>query len=222
MALGIKGSDQTMKLQPGWEIIDAEDDTLRATLTYIGPWAQRLTTPRKYSTFPMGDPLVCYEVRYKRLPLEKAEVKCDFIGIRSDPTPFKIDFPGGSSEEAIETHERFEQFAGTPAAPNQDNGAVFDPVTSAFINFTEGSKRGVRSFISPNVIVNVSYWSWRVPRSRRVARDIVTSLQGVVKPASVKNFLLIGLPYRQVGSLYAVTEQWRGSGPNGWDRDIYS
>jgi len=211
----------TLQLQNGWDLITAEDDTLRASLTYIGPFSSRLNAPRRGSRFPFGDPLICHETRISKLPLNKVKVTCDFIGIRSDPTPFRIEFPGGSGTEPIETHPDFVNFAGTAAAPNTANGAYFDPETGGFISFTKGPKRGIENYYVPNVLVNRSYWTWRIPQARRVAREIRGGIPGVVTPSSVKNFLLIGLPYRQVGALYAVTEQYLGSGERGWDRDIY-
>ncbi len=226
MALVIVGNDHTMKLQPGWELIEAEDDTLRASLDYVGPFTARLTTPKRGSAFPAGDPLVCHERRFKKLNNSTVKVTCDFIGIASDPTPHKIEYPGGSGTEPIETHPNFELFAGTPEAPL--NGAYFDPETGEFVGFAGGTttaeqkKRGVRTYFVPNVLVNVSYWTWRVPQARRVAREIRGGINGVITPGSVKNYLLIGLPYRQVGNLYAVTEQYMGSGENGWDTDIYN
>lgn len=221
MPVRSKGNSSQPFLQKGWEIADMEDDTLRSTLTYEGPWNLRMAVPQKHSLFPMGDPLVCFEVRQTRLGLDKFRTSCDFIGIRFDPTPAKIDFPGGTCTEPIETHERFTEFAGTPSSPNTQNGAYFDPTSGEFVNFTSGTKRGLRSYYAPHTVVNRSYWTWRVPQARRIAREIVGGLPGVVVPSSVRNFLLIGLPYRQVGSLFAVTETWLGSGPNGWDRDIY-
>lgn len=222
MSLLKKGTLNELKPQPGWEIVESDDDTIRATLVYEGDWNLRSTAPTKGSRFPFTEPLVCFERRQKRLGTEKVEITCDFIGISSDPTPFKIEYPGGSATEAIETHPNFSRFAGTPQQPK--NGALFDPETEEFLGFTdpENRKYGTRSYYVPNVIVNVSYWSWRVPQARRIAREVKASLPNVLVPGSVKNFLLIGLPYRQVvGKLYAITEQWLGSGELGWDSDIY-
>lgn len=221
MAVRIKGSNGSMELQPGWQIVDGQDDTLVASMVFKGPWTSRLDAPAKYAQIPTGDPLFCHERSTTRLPLGLCEVRCDFIGILQDPTPFKIEFPGGSGTEAIETHEDFEKFAGTPEAPNEENGATFDEETGEFIAFTSGDKRGLKSYYVPNTLVNVSYWTFRAPQPRRIAREIRSSIPGLIVPGSVKDFLLLSMPFRQVGPLWFVTEQYMGSGPNGWDRDIY-
>lgn len=221
MALKIKGNNNTMELQPGWEIVETQEDTLVATLTFKGPYAQRMAAPQRGALIPTGDPLYCHERRMKRLPLGLCEVRCDFIGILADPTPFRVEFPGGTGTEAIELHDQFEDFAGTADEPNEENGAKFDPETNEFIGFTAGPKRGMKSYYVPNTIVNVSYWTFRAPQPRRITREILASIPGLIVPSSVKDFLLIGMPFRQVGPLWGVTEQYLGSGPNGWDTDVY-
>ena len=103
------------------------------------------------------------------------------------------------------------------------NGARFDPATGEFLGFFDSSndKFGVRSYIVPNVMVYLSYWTFRRPAVRNLM-SIESSLSGVIKPPNVKNWLLVGMPYREIGKLYQVTEQYMGSGSKGWDRDIYT
>jgi hypothetical protein len=217
MAL-VKRGDPSFLLQADWEVTESEDNSMRATLMYKGDRANIKNAPRIRDRIFTGEPLFCFERRRIYNRLRCATVQCDFIGIERDPTPFRIEFPGGSGTEPIESHPNFSLLAGT--AENPRPGAVFNE-DGTFAGFTSGTKKGITSYIVPDVRVNINYWTFRVPNAKRITKEIAYSLPGVAANPTVLNYLLIGLVYRQFGVLYQVTEQWLGSGPLGWNREIY-
>jgi hypothetical protein len=217
MALEKRG-DPSFLLQKDWEVIEAEDNSLRATLLYRGDREFMVNAPRKNDRIFTGEPLFCFERRRVYKDKEIGHVQCDFIGIERDPTPYKVEFPGGSGTEPIESHPNFNVFAGTAANPKP--GTVFNE-DGTFAGFVSGSKKGITSYIVPDVRVNLNYWTFRVPNAKRITKEIATSLPGVTANPTVRDYLLIGLVYRQFGLIYQVTEQWLGSGPLGWNREIY-
>lgn len=214
----VKRGNPALLLQQDWEIVEAEDNSLRATLIYKGDRTNESRAPRLNDRIFTGDPLFCFERRRQYNKLQLLTVQCDFIGIARDPTPYKTEFPGGSGTEPIESHPNFTLFAGTPENPKP--GVEFDE-NGVFLGFTTGSKRGITSYIVPDVRVNLNYWTFRVPNGKRITKEIASSLPGVTSNPTVRDYLLIGLVYRQFGQLYQVTEQWLGSGPLGWNREIY-
>lgn len=182
--------------------------------------------------------MIAWRRRIIRQSAELSEIEVEYIGLTSDPTTPVVNYPGNSGLDPIETHPNFKQFAGDPAtSPDQlsrwvgSNGAVFDPILDAegtenfgweFVGFLDPAftKYGVESYNVPNHIVYLTYLTFGRPRVSRV-NTIRSSLPRVRRPNGVKNWLCIGVPYQQIGPLYQVTEQWLGSGPNGWDTDIY-
>lgn len=218
MAL-VKNGDPSLLMQPDWDLIEEEDYSLRATLMYKGDRVNEGKAPKIGDQIFNGLPLFCFSRRRVYNRLQQLTVQCDFIGIERDPSPYKVEFPGGSGTEPIESHPNFSLFAGTFANPKP--GSLFDEDTEEFRAFISGNKQGVTSYIVPDVRVNLNYWTFRVPQAKRITKEIATSLPGVVPNATVLNYLLTGLIYRQFGRLYQVTEQWLGSGARGWDRQIY-
>lgn len=215
----IRRGDPSLLLQPDWTILESEDNSLRATLFYKGDRRNAASAPIIGDQLFTGHTMYCYERRLTYNRLQQLSVQCDYIGIERDPSPYKVEFPGGSGTEPIESHPNFAFFAGTPANPK--NGAIFDENTNEFLGFGDGNKQGVRSYIVPDVRVNLNYWTFRTPNGRRVTKEISYRLPDVVPNSTVLNYLLIGLVYRKFGELFQVTEQWLGSGPRGWDRQIY-
>jgi hypothetical protein len=167
---------------------------------------------------PKDTRAVCTDFKLTYSKGGKAKIDANYFGIISDPTPIRIEFPGGSGQDPIETHPNFLQFAGTPQAPL--NGAIFDDEDGRFLGFGEGEFAGVTSYIIPNVIVNVSYYTYRLPNVDGVGK-IAREVLPFTRPKGVRNWLLIGMPYRQIGSFFYVTQQLLGSGPGGWNNRIY-
>lgn len=220
MAL-VKTGSPLLKLQHGWTVDEDENGLVTGECTWEGDFAYRGTAPQKGSLHPYDYRLTCYRTRLKRLGADKCQVTLSYIGLSSDPTPRMIEHPGGSGQEPIETHPYFVDFAGTAAAPL--NGAYFDPESGEFVGFTdpESDLAGVRAYIVPSVMANVSYYSHYVPYLSNVGRIANFAPPNLYRPPNVRNWLLIGSPYRQIGNVFQTTLQLLGSGPNGWNRRIY-
>lgn len=210
-----------LAIQADWEVDEDENGLLTGTLTYEGDLAYAGSIPQIGQLHPYDYRLTCYKRNIKYLKASKVRGTLSYIGVSSDPTPFFIEHPGGSGQDPIETHPDFADFAGSPTTPA--NGAYFDPETSEFIGFTdpENSLFGTRSYIVPSVMVNLSFYTHYVPDLADVGRIYNWSIPNLQAPPNVRNFLLLGMPYRQIGNLYQITHQVLGSGPNGWNRKIY-
>jgi hypothetical protein len=55
----------------------------------------------------------------------------------------------------------------------------------------------------------------------RVGKKYTGQIPDLIKPPNVKDFLLIGLPYKKIGNLFQVTLQILGSGEDGWNQNVY-
>lgn len=149
-----------------------------------------------------------------------------FIGRLPEPT---YELSGTLSEEPIETHPNFEDFAGTPSAPL--NGAVFldpetnKPTTSDELGvFTEfgisGNKAGVSSYASPTVMWTEIRYSTSKPSELGDLGEI-DNPNGGPPNFTGRDWLLWDISYRRRGAIYEIRISWKLSGRNGWDEDIY-
>lgn len=209
-----------LQLQPGSTVDEDENGLLTGECSYEGDASLSFLYPVG-SLHPFDYRLTAYKRRLTRLPTGKCRITLSYIGITADPTPMFIEHPAGSSQEPIETHPDFSKFAGTASAPL--NGAVFDE-SGQFVGFTDPENKlaGVRAYIVPSVMVTLSYYTHYVPNISRVAKVSSLTIPDLIRPPNVRNFLLIGMPYKKIGNLFQVSQQLLGSGPNGWIRQIYS
>lgn len=214
-----KRGNSALHLQPGWTISEDEFGLLTGEATWEGDFALRHLAPRKGTLHPYDSRLTCYRSTVSRLGADKCRISLGYIGLAQDPTPWVIEHPGGSGQEPIETHPSFASLAGTSASPL--NGAAFDENTGEFIGFVNPSNSlcGVRSYIVPSVIVSATYYTHYAPMLGNVGK--ITSFPPIAMPSSVRNCLLIGQPYQQIGNVFKVTNQYLGSGPGGWNTRIY-
>lgn len=223
MALIKKGLVNGLVLQSNSEITLDFDGVMRGKATFEGDKAFLSRAPQLGDPHPKDARLICIAPNIKYVNAEKIVCSPDYMGIATDPTPGIVDHPGGISQDPIETHPKFAQFAGTPGNPK--NGAIFDEETEEFIGFGSGSKRGVRSYIVPTVSVNVTYWTRRIPQLSIVGKRFSGNFNGFNPPGNCRDMLLLGLPYKQFGgtngapALYQVTAQILCA-PS-WDADIY-
>ena len=217
----IKHGDPKRFLQPGSEVSEDENGLLSGTCLYEGDIAYLGTIPRMGQLHPYDLRLSVYKRQISRIANSKFRATINYIGVTADPTPMFIEHPGGSGQDPIQTHPKFTDFAGTPASPK--NGALFDTETGDFIGFTNSSNKffGVTSYIVPSVMVNLSFYTHYVPDLGYVGETYDWNVPNLIRPPNVKDFLLLGMPYRQIGNLFQVTHQILGSGPDGWNRSIY-
>ena len=140
------------------------------------------------------------------------------------------------SEEPIELHPDFQDFAGKPSAPL--NGAVFvDPDTqkitsddargvfrefrSTLSGGAKNLKAGIESFLSPGA-------TWEEISFSSTRPSDLGSLGTIDEPSgsnptfgSGRNWIYSGATYTRRGGIYEIRKTWLLSGRNGWDTDIY-
>jgi len=231
--------DAAIALQPGRIISEKNDGTLEGQAIFQCDKADVSSLPAIGSLHPDDNRMEAYEISktYNSNGLVTAVIS--YFGLIASKTDPVITYSGGQNNEPIETHPDFSSFAGTVEAPL--NGAKF--VTEgeeygAFLGFTEDTAtegeteggdsnqfRGVEYYFTASTQITVSYWQDTAPNLKN-RLTIVNKIQGINssdldKPSNVKDFLLLDTPYRQVGNFYQITEQYLGSGPQGWNSEIY-
>lgn len=148
---------------------------------------------------------------------------CDgqFFGVQGTPEPV-YEFDRSTAQEAIETHNDFEEFAGTPSAPQ--SGAQFD-AEGGFIGFTSPSFplfRGVTDYLSPGAVWRKNYVTTVRPADvSTVGKVDVPEGTPPAVPAG-RNWLYMGLTWEQRGRVYTVRKEWLLSGRLGWNPFIYT
>jgi hypothetical protein len=211
-----------LQIQPDWEVDEDENGLLTGTMSFEGDRNYAGSIPQAGTLHPYDYRLTCFKRTLRFIGAQKVRGTLSYIGVTADPTPMFIEHPGGSGQDPIETHPDFGWFAGTADAPN--NGAYFDPDTGEFVGFTDPAYDdffGTKSYIVPSVMVNLSFYSHYVPDMGYVGKLYNWSVPNLIAPPNVRDFLLLGVPYRQIGNLFHVTHQILGSGANGWNRRIY-
>ena len=225
----IKHGKDTIEMQPNRTISEKEDGTLSGTVTWIGRQGFGI---RLGTSHPDDKRLEAIERTITYLPLGKQSIQVSYFGIKAYRTESQISYTGAQNQDAIETHPDFELFAGNGESPR--NGAQFVTEENAdgdeyyqflgFFPFKNGGAynafTGVSSYLTAGTQVSVTYWTANVPRLKK-RMQIFGSIPGFATPPDVANFLLLDTPYRQVGSFYQVTEQYLGSGPAGFNKEIY-
>lgn len=139
------------------------------------------------------------------------------------------------SEEPIELHPDFQDFAGTPAAPL--NGAVFvDPDTEKittsnergvfreFMATLDGAanlKAGVEAFLSPGAVwTEISFSTARPTDLGDLGEEDAPSGPNPSFGGG-RDWLYHAADYQRRGHIYEIHKSWLLSGRNGWDPDIY-
>lgn len=208
-------------IQPDWEVAEDENGLLTGEMSFEGDRAYAGTIGLIGSLHPYDTRLTAYKRSVRYLKANKVRVTLSYIGVAADPTPFFIEHPGGSGQDPIQTHPNFADFAGTADSPK--NGAYFDPDSLEFVGFTDPTNRfcGTSAYIVPSVMVNLSFYTHYVPDLANVGQIYTWNIPNLIAPPNVRNFLLLGMPYRQIGNVFQVTHQVLGSGPNGWNSTIY-
>lgn len=220
-----------IKRQPGAEL--AYDDTglVEGQIVYAvdsGAWASAVALLG--TAHPDDENVTLYRLRRRFNTLGIQEAVFDCIGLSKDPTDRVVSFPASTSTEPIETHPDFAtaSMAGTPDDPQ--NGAVFtfddDGNPTSFAGFNKDDApdelRGVRSYFTSTIICRATYYTRTPPRFSALGK-IVGSLPNIPDIGGVVNWLQLAPSSEQIGTarLWRVTEEFLGSGPNGWSEIIY-
>ena len=162
-------------------------------------------------------------------------VNAAYFGLWS--TERRISYSAGTASEPVQSHKDFKEFAGTKK-DDAKNGAIFyknaaDSTTGTpeyweFQGFypnnqsgDAGELAGVTMYLKPSGSVEVSYYTDRAPSLKRLMK-ITSSITGFSKPPGVKDFLLVDMPYRQIGKYhYQMSEVYLCSGERGWSDILY-
>lgn len=233
----IEKEDGTLEGQVVWKIKDDDITPLNVDSSNALPIVAT-GDGQPGDAHPDDDRLECYDRAIVFGPGGIITCTASYFGIvavtagKTDPV---LTFSGGISTEPIETHPDFEDFGGTIDSPK--NGATFDSSTGEFVGFTEFTEigeaskntatksnyHGINSYLVPLTNVTIAYWQNKVPFPKKLAvvYDYIPNITSFRKPKGVKNYLLINQSIRQVGNFYQITEEYYGSGEDGWNKTIY-
>lgn len=209
-------------MQPDRGTTEKDDGSIDGTILFECHREDMANLPAKGDKHPDDSRLELYSrvVSYGRQGM--VQMTGSYFGIVAPETEPILSCATDPDRLPIVLHPKFRTvLGGTSASPK--NSARFDPETGEFLGFFNeaSSLFGVEYFFSPSCQVSLSYWTRRAPTLKRLM-TIHNSIRGFRKPEGVKDFLLIGSPYRQVGTHFQVTENYLGSGPDGWNPVIYS
>lgn len=202
---------------PNFSLTEKNDGTIEGTVVFETDMSNFSSLPRMGAAHPRDSRCEIFNREITYLPLQKVRLTASYFGLVSAKTEPIISYTPNSDKDPVETHPLFADFA-TPG-----NGARFDPESGEFLGFFDKAIKdlyGAAHYIVPSTMVSLTYWQSSVPSlSRRMS--IKASIPGFRKPSDVKEFLLLDIPYRQIGSFYQITEQYLGSGPGGFSRKLY-
>ena len=232
-----KGDLDNAIIQPDRSINEKNDGTLEGQVVYKCAKEDDFKLPQVGDEHPDDSRLECYNINKTHNSNGIITATASYFGLTASVTEPVISYSGAQNNEPIETHPDFvSELAGTVDAPK--NGAIFvddagDVEYGTFIKFGGGTEdtntpkfQGTEYYLTPSTQITLSYWTDKVPQLKNrlfIYNDLgnIPSRQFQVPP-DVKNFLLLDTPYRQVGSFYQVTEQYLGSGKDGWNEKIYT
>lgn len=209
-------------IQPNFALTEKNDGTIEGTVTFITELSNANKLPQMGSVHPKDARCQIYNREVTFLKLKKVQLVASYFGLIARRTPSILSYTPNTDKEPIDTHPQFTDFAGTRSNPK--NGAVFDVSDGEFIGFNDPEIKdlfGSLHYLVPSTIISLSYWSSSAPSIRR-RMTVQSNIAGFRKPSDVKEFLFMDAAYRQVGSFYQVTEQYIGSGPNGFSRKVYN
>ncbi len=192
-------------------------DLSSATAVWVSP-ADRMVYPLMGSVHPIWGFL---SMERRTVSVEYGYCRCtgEYAGFEGKPQEV-VEWSSGVSEEPIQTHPKFANFAGRPSAPL--NGAIF-------IDFETGAKttddsRGVfEKFWSnpPNSFAGVT--SYLVPVLVKRSTQVASQPTAYTSQVGKLNFgmLCTNVTINRRGRVYQTTVEYRGAGPRGWNTSIY-
>ena len=226
-----QGSITGAQLQPGATVTANDDGTASGMAIFHADEVSAGALPLEGSSHPKDGRLACTAVTRTYVGNGIVSHQCSYFGIISTRT--RVTYSSGTAAEPIQTHPKFDTFAGTRENPR--NGAIWAKVNassaykSTFDEFEGFNKKdeagdffGVTSYYTPSGQVEISYYLDRAPSLSRLM-SITGAIRGFSMPQGVKNALLVDMPYRQIGeNHYQVTESYLLSGKKGWNPQIYA
>lgn len=181
--------------------------------------------------------LHCERIRVTEIPGFFIVTK-GYAGVSGGQSTAIYELGLGLGEDPIETHRKFvSEIAGTPSNPL--NGAYFidpetgklstDDATGMFDHFKGLIGGTLNPFAGITSYLNLCNVTWR-ERYVTTTRPTNMSTIGYIDtphgpypslPGNA-NWLNMGTSYEQRGSAFFVTNEWKGSGPRGWNSTIYT
>ena len=235
-----KGNELTRAIaQPDRSVTENADGTMEGVVTWVidagsvspGEASQLDTTSLPSvagacsqcspgDTHPDDGRLECYERTVEYGAGNIITCVASYFGLW-EPSRTIIEYKGSVTALPITRHPNWE----TDLSLN----AVLDPL-GLFLGFdgfdetTDDYKNlyGTREYLAAGTSITISYWMETQPLPKTIG-VIYTPTEGDGLPtvAGVKDFLIVNQSYRQIGSFYQVSEEYLGSGEEGWNSIIY-
>lgn len=205
-----------LELQPDSNIVFKNDGTMEASLVYKLDENDIGDLPFIGDEHPEDPRLECVNVAKTYENNGIVTATCSYFGIEQSITQQVIQYSGGTNTDPIESHPQFSSLTASSNYIYDDNGL--------FVGFT-GDLLGVQSYLTASSTVTVSVWRDKPPvvPTRVAIFDRLPGEAGKMPwPTDIRNWLLIDTPYRKYGSFYQVSEVFLGSGPDGWQTEIYT
>lgn len=202
--------------QPDRSITEKNDGTLEGNITW--KWDEAALAellPKIGDAHPDDSRLECYNISKTYNSNGLITANCAYFGLVAKETDPVVQFSSGANSDPIETHPNFDTLT--------DSGNYSYDEQGNFIGFTGGDLQGVQYYLTPSSTVTVSVWRDSKPTiGKRIAiAQKPSGTTGYIFASDIKNWLLIDVSYRQVGSHYQLSEVWQASGPDGWNNKIY-
>lgn len=215
--------------QPGGDSLTQDQDgVLVATVVYKCDWNQVLSLmPRRYrSQHPDFSNLYCDTVTASRESPGIAVLTVTYTGADASDGSFGADgedtiteLSVGLSQEPIEVHPDFQDWAGTPDSPV--TGAEWDD-DGFFKGFTQDNELnlfGVTNYLEPTGTFRRSYVTSTQPSA--VSVGAIDTPTGAPTMGGGRNWLTAGMRWIRSGGVYRVSEEWISSARGGWNGNIY-
>lgn len=216
-------------LQSSGERVVSEDSVATCSATwFVYPYeaAQSNSPIISKSSHPIWSGLFCKSVSIKKYGTG-AIITAQYEGSESwsstdDSNENTVEVACTMREEPIESHPKFEYWAGTPEKPN---AGIFDEdgKWTGWNQKTAGGKimRGVKSYLVPSYSGSVSYVSRGRPSLGGIGN--IGGSGSLPSVGGKYQWMRTGISFQSIADgKYRVTETYLLSGPNGWNRYIYS
>ncbi len=216
-------------LQDSGERVVSEDSVATCSATwFVYPFSSAsfyAPTVNK-SIHPIWSGLCCKSVGIKRFG-DGALITAQYEGAESwssssDSSENTVEVSVTMREEPIETHPQFETWAGTPTNPK---AGIFDDdgKFTGWNSKTDDGKlmAGVKSYLVPAYSASVTHISRGRPSVGGIGN--IGGGNGLPAVGGKRQWMCTGIAYSTMADgKYRVSETYLLSGPNGWNRKIYS
>ncbi len=215
--------NDTLELQAGWTLSEDFTNTLSGSATFTVKKSEALTRPPKFGqSHPYSKAARIIAITLVG-DASTYHYDVQYFGLTANPSRPVYSFYSSLSEEPIETHPNFSEFAGDPDTPK--NNAVFDK-DGLFLGFGDGAGddlTGVRGYLTGSPSVRKTWFTTKVFEGLEDIGDTRRINKGEIPGISEQtNALKTNWSSRPIGlDYYEVTEEFLLSGIGGWNPVIY-